>query len=157
VTIVGHSQLHPQLKLTSSDEIFKLFLVTETYELMDLPFSSDSRDSLFDLKRLFLVEEAVIITFTMFIVSIFVLIFIIVICFGCCIDVQWSTPQATPDAGSSFWKRVSPQMSSPTQAYRDILSQGPSQNSGKSSAQLRASLHPLLRHKLVRVLGLHSI
>ncbi|KAG0603065.1 hypothetical protein M758_10G063500 [Ceratodon purpureus] len=63
-------------------------------------------------------------------------------------DGRWSTPQATPDAGNSFWKRVSPQTSSPTQVYRDTLSQGPGQASGKSSAQLRASLHPMLRHKL---------
>lgn len=65
--------------------------------------------------------------------------------------VQWSTPQATADSGSSFWKRVSPQLSSPTQAYsmRDAMSSSQSQGSGKSSAQLRASLHPMLRHKLV--------
>lgn len=64
---------------------------------------------------------------------------------------QWSTPQATADSGSSFWKRVSPQLSSPTQAYsmRDAMSSSQSQGSGKSSAQLRASLHPTLRHKLV--------
>lgn len=64
---------------------------------------------------------------------------------------QWSTPQATADSGSSFWKRVSPQLSSPTQAYsmRDTMSSSQSQSSGKSSAQLRASLHPMLRHKLV--------
>ena len=63
---------------------------------------------------------------------------------------QWST-QATADSGSSFWKRVSPQLSSPTQAYsmRDAMSSSQSQGSGKSSAQLRASLHPMLRHKLV--------
>lgn len=64
---------------------------------------------------------------------------------------QWSTPQATADSGSSFWKRVSPQLSSPTQAYsmRDAMSSSQSQGSGKSSAQLRASLHQMLRHKLV--------
>nr|XP_024395928.1 guanine nucleotide exchange factor SPIKE 1-like isoform X2 [Physcomitrium patens] len=72
------------------------------------------------------------------------------VCVAYTLSKVWSNTPATSDNGSYFWKRVSPQMSSPTQVYREIsthgLGLGPT--SGKSSAQLRASLHPMLRHKL---------
>ncbi|XP_024384292.1 guanine nucleotide exchange factor SPIKE 1 isoform X3 [Physcomitrium patens] len=65
-------------------------------------------------------------------------------------DSRWSSAPATADNGSYFWKRVSPQMSSPTQTYRETPMQGlgPGNILGRTSAQLRASLHPMLRHKL---------
>ncbi|KAG0565982.1 hypothetical protein KC19_7G029000 [Ceratodon purpureus] len=62
-------------------------------------------------------------------------------------DGRWSNSQATPDSGNNFWKRVSPQSNSPLQVFQPP-SQGLGQTSGKTSAQLRASLHPMLRHKL---------
>ncbi|KAJ7561812.1 hypothetical protein O6H91_03G042400 [Diphasiastrum complanatum] len=58
-------------------------------------------------------------------------------------------PQVTPENGF-HWKKLSPQLSSPSQPYslREALAQAQSLRKGTSNRALRESLHPVLRQKL---------
>lgn len=63
-------------------------------------------------------------------------------------------PQGTPENGY-LWHRVSPQLSSPNQPYslREALAQAQSSRVGATTRALRESLHPILRQKLVHLIG----